>query len=706
VSEGGKNVNVIIKALDETLPGFKSARHNVSEFAGETKKLLAEAFVGFSVFEFFKTAIEEATKAEDSMVQLSNTLANVGVNYEDQQKRVGAAVAELQKHANVQNDDALKGLNVLIQKSGDYEGSLKNMVLVADVAKSKHLEYADAAELVGRVMGGNTKVLKQFGIVTKDAADGIQQLKERLHGAAEADFKTFGGQVAATKIAFQDMAEAIGDVITGNSNLQGVLASVRDGMKDIAKWADTNKNAIGFWFTVLVAGAKEGVIALVDVGKAGFRFGESLGAIGMMIKARLTGDTDGYNQWKAIARNAAEEVGESLADIVKGHDRLSDAIDQASQKEAEGIKRTGAELAANAAKNQQRLADRAAAAQAARDKEAKAEEDARNKAIDTQLKQFGAASQLRDFRDRSIRETAIAGLNLMESLARRELAGMEHTNATLGRRLVLEARLKGILDEKKKAGLVPDGDTSTIEGKDLSPGDQINRDINAEVGTPGEQIARIRKEFQGFKVDLANVPHQSFLDRLASGLGGADVGVKALRLSINDLGESFANITGGALAGFSQGVGESMAALITHSGNAGDAFKKSVGRALASASTIEGQHWAAKSLAALGEGIFTGDPSKFAAAAEFAAASAAFFAVAGVAGGIGGGGGGVGGGSQSSNAQFQSSLNGVNQGPLTVVWPGTSKSSIDPANPADQDAIIQMIQKLAGNRQVNFTFAG
>jgi hypothetical protein len=49
-------------------------------------------------------------------------------------------------------------------------------------------------------------------------------------------------------------------------------------------------------------------------------------------------------------------------------------------------------------------------------------------------------------------------------------------------------------------------------------------------------------------------------------------------------------------------------------------------------------------------------------------------------------------------------LGGVGQGTLTVVWPGTSKSSIDPSDPMDQDAIVEMIKKIAGNRQVQFTF--
>jgi hypothetical protein len=704
VSEGGKNVNVVIKALDETLPGFKSARHHVEEFASEAKKLLLEAFAGFTVFEFFKTAVEKATEAEQSYVQLSNTLANVGVSYEKNREQIEGTIKALQKVANVRTDEAIKGFNTLVQRSGDYAGSIKNLTLVADLAKAKHIEFNEAAELVGRVMGGNTRVLKQFGIVTHDATDGINQLRERLHGAAEADLKTFGGQVEYVKNRLFDFLEAVGDVITGNNSLQGTVKSVGEWMVHLTESIEKNKATMGFWFTAIVAGVREAARAFKDLIVIAYETGNMIGNI-----LSLSWGNPGDKEKRAALYKEIEENNKkgtaAINDLAGGFDRLGESLATAATKEADGVKRTQAELDAAAKRTAQRLAEREAAEQAARDKKAKAEEDARNRLIDTQLKELGKAAELREFRDRGIREQAIAGLNLMESLARRELAGMERTNATLHRRLILEERLKTILDEKHKAGVSAIDPNSALETKDLSPGDALNRDFAAQLGTAEQRLNQIRDDFKGFKVDLATLPHQSFLDKLATDLGGVNSNLKQAKLSVDDLGESFANITVGALSGFTQGVGESMAALITHSGNAGDAFKKSVGRALSAAAASEGKYWGAKSLAALGEGIFTADPSKFVAAAEFAAASAAFYAVSGIAGGAGGGGGGgAGGGSYSSNTQFQNGLGGVGQGTLTVVWPGTSKSSIDPSDPMDQDAIVEMIKKIAGNRQVQFTF--
>jgi hypothetical protein len=45
-------------------------------------------------------------------------------------------------------------------------------------------------------------------------------------------------------------------------------------------------------------------------------------------------------------------------------------------------------------------------------------------------------------------------------------------------------------------------------------------------------------------------------------------------------------------------------------------------------------------------------------------------------------------------------------GKLTVMWPGKTKSVLDITDPSDQQAVQDMIQKLAGNREIQFTFAG
>ena len=642
-----KEVSVIVKALDQTKEGLKEAQHRVKEFAGEAKKLIAEAFVGFTVFKFFEGAIEEATKAEDAFVQLSNTLANVGVNYEHEQGRITAAVKSLQKQANIQNDDAIKGFNTLVQRSGDYHQSLKNMVLTADLAKAKHIEFNEAAELVGRVMGGNTRVLKQFGIVTKDASDGIEQLRERVRGAAAVDMQTFGGQIAAVKIKFQDLLEATGDVITGNANLSGSMSSVGAWIVRLTENIEKNKAQYGMWFTVLIAGVRETARAFMDLITIAFQTGTMIGKV-LNLSWGNPGDKEKRQQlFKEIAE-ANTKGTKAIGDLSQGFDRFGDAVALAHQRAEVAIRRTDAELAKAAASNAARLAARTKAEDDARKKTADAEEKARNAAIDAQVASLGKAANLREFRDRAFREQAIAGLNLMESLARRELAGLDNTNASLLRRLVLEDRIAKIADEKKKAGLST-GDkhfTDVLEAN--QPKGPVGVDmLGNPIETAGQRLAQIQRDFKNFRVDLSMAPHLGFFDALRTALGEHADGVLDAQGRWKSLSDQIAGTVAGPLKQFGEATAMAFGAMLAGSKTAGQAFKQAMLSALASVAKAEGDYFVARALGGSAKGI-GGNPLGFLEASKYLLAAAAMYAVAGAASSAGSSGGGGGGGSSGS----------------------------------------------------------
>lgn len=689
-----KQVSVIIKALDETLPGFKSARHHVGEFANEAKKLIAEAFVGFTAFEFFKTAIEKATEAEQSYVQLSNTLANVGVNYEHNREKIEETIKSLQKVANVRTDDAIKGLNTLVQRSGDYNGSLKQMVLVADLAKAKHLEFNEAAELVGRVMGGNTRVLKQFGIVTKDAHDGLKQLTERLHGAAAADMLTFGGQVEALKIKFFNLAEQVGDVLTGNATLGDSFKSVGDWLVALTKHIDKNAAEYGLWFTVIVAGVRETARAFTDLITIAFQTGTMIGKV-LNLSWGNPGDKEKRQQlFKEIAE-ANTKGTKAISDLSQGFDRFGDAVALAHQKAEASIHRTDSELARSAAANAARLAARAKAEEDARAKKAEAEERERNKKIDDQVAMLGKAANLREFRDRAYREQAIAGLNLMESLARRELAGLDNTNASLHRRLVLEDRLAKIVEEKKKAGLAPEGQHLTDVLEANQPKGPTGVDVLGNpIQTAGERLAQITHDFKNFKVDLSTVPHLGFLDALDSAFERNNKHLMDASGHVDQLANSLGEIVAGPLQQFGEASAMAFGAMIMGSQSAGAMFRNAMLSAISAVAKHKGDFFAAE----IPEALAIHD---YWAAGRHLAAATAMYAVAGAAGAASTGGGGGGGGSGQSPYGTLSNSN-QSQGAVTVVLTGKS-SLFDLTDPQTQDEFSAMLAKLSGNRQINYT---
>ena len=676
-----KEVSVIIKALDDTVPGFKSARHHASEFASEAKSLIAEAFAGFTIFEFFKTAVEKATEAEQAYTQLSNTLANVGVDYEKNRHQIDDTIKSLQKVANVRSDEAIKGFNTLVQRSGDYKKSLDNMVLVADLAKAKHLEFNDAAELVGRVMGGNTRVLKQFGIVTKDSADGIAQLKERLHGAAAADLQTFGGQVESLKIKFLNMAEAVGDVITGNSTLGGSLKSVGEWLVNLTASLEKNASQYGFWFSVIIAGVQEVAQQFKDVVIVAFNVGKAIGDV-LNLSWGNKGDPEKRKALFADMAAANKNVEKATNDMSQGFDRFGDAVALAGQKAEASVHRTEAQLDAAAAKNRQRLAEREAAEEEARQKKI----DAANKVADAEFAKQVASdakiAQLKDFKDRAIRQLAIDDLTQKEKNTSAELAALREVGAASEDIVRVQERLLAVHEALAKFGIKPTktfgeqlGDA--FDGKTTSG---VHEGIESDI----ERVRSANKKFADeLRLTFKSKEKPEFLkhlDEVQDKLEVARVGMEA----------------------FGRATQDAMQALVSGSGGAGEAFKRAILNALGAVAAKKGAYYGAEALAALGEGFLTGDPSRFTAAAELGAASLGFYALAGVAGGIASGGGG---GSSSSSAFSSSATSSQNAGPVTVVFTGKNML-IDASDPKTQDEFLVMIQKLAGNRQVNFAGTG
>src|SRR6185295_18589076 len=100
-------------------------------------------------------------------------------------------------------------------KTGDASFAMNNLALVTDLATKEHISAADAADKIANAYNGNTKILKQYGVETTNAKEGIAQLGEKLRGTAEGDAKTFGGRFDQLKNQFGEFKEAIGTAIIG-----------------------------------------------------------------------------------------------------------------------------------------------------------------------------------------------------------------------------------------------------------------------------------------------------------------------------------------------------------------------------------------------------------------------------------------------------------------------------------------------------------
>lgn len=237
----------VIRAKDEASSSLKG----FSETAGKMK--VAFTVAGAAITAALGSTLESAVDAQVEMARFDATLASMGktgANAKDGLLKAADATLKL----GFDNEEAANSLAKLFQRTKDVTKANELNNIAMDLARAKNISLSQASDMVGMVLSGNGKVLKQFGIDLKETKDPMLQLIElqkKVGGQADAFSKTFAGQKEILTQNVGEMKEAIGGallpVVTqlGQALLPIVLS--------ISKW--TQENPELFNKIVLVTGA-------------------------------------------------------------------------------------------------------------------------------------------------------------------------------------------------------------------------------------------------------------------------------------------------------------------------------------------------------------------------------------------------------------------------------------------------------------------
>lgn len=649
-----KTVDVTIRGKNETKPAFDDAERQAKGFGERFKTgiltpmtAIKTAVVGIAagiVGQFAKASVESAATAEAAWGRVEVAVSNAGITFKNVQGDLDKLFTKLQETTRYSDDDAASAFATLVTISGDYAGSLKNLTLAADIAAQKQIDIGEAAQIVGKVMAGETGMLKRYGIVVKEGADAMQALRDKFHGFAEKDAGTLSGRLAAVANAWDNVKEAIGRALLGGDAMKGQTNAIAESLNKLGKWIDDNSEGIH----TLVAELGKLVEYLLNIPEAVSRIERMPGV-----------------RWAYMLVN-------------RGRSPEDDHPNGAAHFEPYG---PSTSLSPAAQEEIRKNAERARAEKAARD--AAAADKAQDKRI-SDLKQ--EAELLLKARD-------IIGLTTKdyERLATIEgelKAIVANTNEPLRVRaaaaeiLAKEAQRQRDLEEK-----------SALLDRDL--GASTARALPVQIVKP-----------RGAPIDIhataaalpGEVPHDFGRD-VRSGVDEATEAFKDLDTSIEGVGRTLGKVTGGALTEFVSTWTAGLEDVIAGHEALGTAIVKSVRKAVGGSLLAEGQRTLLKAAEAAAEG-FTNPVKLLQAAKLFGVGSAEIAAGALFSGG--GGGGSYGGGGGLSYAGFQQSQSDVaGKGKLTVIFPG-KKSVLDPNDPDDLNALREMFEHLAGTRQIEF----
>ena len=176
--------------------------------------------------------VTKLTKASIEQEKIFNSLENAvnitGANYDGLKGSLDGYFASLQQSTIYGDTDTAQVLQQLTMLTGDYEGSIKALPYVLDLASSGMTDLGGATRYIGMGMSGNIEMLgryipefkaatnetlKNMG-ATEKAAYMFDVLKEKVGGLAEKELNTTAGKWKQFKNYWGDLNEAIGDKLS------------------------------------------------------------------------------------------------------------------------------------------------------------------------------------------------------------------------------------------------------------------------------------------------------------------------------------------------------------------------------------------------------------------------------------------------------------------------------------------------------------
>ncbi len=207
-------INATISKLDE----FQKRTENVAKgFQIAGAALTAFSAAGVIVI---KSLVAEAVNQEAAEVALAAAMKQAGTYTEEAMKHNVAYATSLMK-ITTYGDDAINGVQKLLSNF-KIEGPMLDKVTKAtlDLAAAKKMDLASAADIVSKSVGGSTNALARYGIVIEGAAGStdraqmaVDNISKLFGGSAEAQTKSFAGQLLQLSNRFGEVKETIGFMI-------------------------------------------------------------------------------------------------------------------------------------------------------------------------------------------------------------------------------------------------------------------------------------------------------------------------------------------------------------------------------------------------------------------------------------------------------------------------------------------------------------
>lgn len=209
-------LEVLLQLKDEATAGMKKFTSSFGEAEKASKTFgLGILAAGAGAVAFGVMAVKAAGEAEAQLAGMNATLETMGTKGTDAKEAI-LKMSESAVKLGFDDEDAAVSIAKLYQRTGDLTQAGYLNATAMDLARAKHMDLTTAGNLVGLVLSGNGKLLKQYGIDLKDAAtpmEAITELHDKLAGQADAYASTWEGNMAILSVVFGNLKETVGQYI-------------------------------------------------------------------------------------------------------------------------------------------------------------------------------------------------------------------------------------------------------------------------------------------------------------------------------------------------------------------------------------------------------------------------------------------------------------------------------------------------------------
>lgn len=259
------------EAADKNLG--KGTQDKLDQLAGKFTVMGAAAVGGASVAAIGLGKLATlAGEAQVAQAKLDNSIANSSQKFTDNGAAVSDLAGQLQKKVAADDESIRSGQAVLVQFGLTEDQVMRLTPLIVDLSRKMGVDLDTAAKTVGKSATGSTGALKKLGIDVASLGEGatdaektISALNKSVGGFAQAEGRTFGGQLTILKNQLSELGESVGVGVAGTlQSLVGGLNSVASAANDVNPGITA---AIGSLATL-------GTIGVGSLGALGFAGGQ------------------------------------------------------------------------------------------------------------------------------------------------------------------------------------------------------------------------------------------------------------------------------------------------------------------------------------------------------------------------------------------------------------------------------------------------